>query len=81
MAISISPSTVPTAGTTPARRFLDVKEVGHRLTCSWRTLLRLMDRGTLPQEVKIGALRCWDADELEQWIAGGCMSVRALRGP
>jgi excisionase family DNA binding protein len=59
-----------------ARRFLDVKEVGARLGCSWRHVLRLADRGAMPPGIKLGALRRWDADQLEAWIADGCKPVR-----
>jgi excisionase family DNA binding protein len=65
------------AAPTSTRRLLDAKTVGTRLGCSWRTVLRLADRGAMPPGVKLGALRRWDADQLEQWIAGGCKPWRA----
>ena len=43
---------------------VDAKQVGVRLGCSWRTVLRLADRGAMPRGLKLGALRRWDADQL-----------------
>jgi hypothetical protein len=34
----------------------------------------------MPWGVKIGALRRWDMDEIERWIAGGCRPVRTGGG-
>jgi hypothetical protein len=36
----------------------------------------MADRGLMPWGVKLGALRRWDADELEQWVNGGCKPWR-----
>jgi predicted DNA-binding transcriptional regulator AlpA len=75
----VSTLTAPTEGTTatpPPRRFLDAKQVGIRLGCSWRHVLRMADRGLMPWGVKLGALRRWDADQLEAWIAAGCKPCR-----
>jgi excisionase family DNA binding protein len=59
---------------------LDAKQVGALLGCSWRHVLRMADRGLMPWGVKLGALRRWDADELEQWIANGCTPCRPTKG-
>jgi len=64
----------------PSRRLIDTKEVGRRLGCSWRTVLRLADAGKIPFGVKLGALRRWDAVELDAFIAGGCKSPKSARG-
>jgi hypothetical protein len=40
----------------------------------------MADLGLMPWGFKIGALRRWDAEEIEAWIAGGCKSVRLKRG-
>lgn len=56
----------------PARRLIDAKQAGSMLGCSWRTVLRHADRGLIPLGYKLGALRRWDAAELEKFIAGGC---------
>jgi predicted DNA-binding transcriptional regulator AlpA len=76
----VTSSTMPPAMAeaigTSTRRLLDAKQVGARLGCSWRTVLRLADRGAMPPGLKLGALRRWDADQLEAWIDGGCKPVR-----
>jgi len=59
-----------------ARRLIDAREAGRVLGCSWRTLLRLADSGKVPWGCKIGALRRWDAAELDSFIAGGCKPPR-----
>jgi excisionase family DNA binding protein len=71
----VSP-TVAEAAATSKRRLLDAKQVGALLGCSWRTVLRLADRGAMPPGLKLGALRRWDSDQLEEWIAAGCKSCR-----
>jgi excisionase family DNA binding protein len=76
MTTSIVPPAVVDAIATSTRRLLDAKQVGARLGCSWRTVLRLADRGAMPPGVKLGALRRWDSDQLDEWIGGGCRPVR-----
>jgi predicted DNA-binding transcriptional regulator AlpA len=73
---SIVPLTVAPAAAASTRRLLDAKAVGERLGCSWRTVFRLADRGAMPPGLKLGALRRWDAEQLENWIAGGCKPMR-----
>ena len=75
MTSSIVPPEVAAAAN-PPRRLIDAKAVGARLGCSWRHVLRLADRGAMPPGLKLGALRRWDADELEAWIDNGCKPVR-----
>jgi len=57
---------------TATRRLIDAREVARRLGCSWRTVYRHADMGRIPAGVKLGALRRWDAAELEGFIASGC---------
>jgi predicted DNA-binding transcriptional regulator AlpA len=76
MASSTLPPETAAPGAAPPRRFLDAKQVGARLCCSWRHVLRMADRGLMPWGVKLGALRRWDADELELWIKNGCKPCR-----
>ena len=64
----------------PGRRLIDAKEAGRVLGCSWRTVLRLADAGKIPFGVKLGALRRWDAAELDAFIAGGCKPPKSARG-
>jgi predicted DNA-binding transcriptional regulator AlpA len=56
----------------PIRRVWDCRQVGARLGCSWRHVLRLADQGAMPWGFKLGALRRWDAEEIERWISQGC---------
>jgi predicted DNA-binding transcriptional regulator AlpA len=70
------PGQSPTATT---RQFLDAKQVGARLGCSWRHVLRMADRGLMPWGVKLGALRRWDSVQIELWIQDGCPTVRRAK--
>jgi predicted DNA-binding transcriptional regulator AlpA len=76
--ISIVSPDATEATTTSTRRMLDAKAVGARLGCSWRTVLRLADRGAMPPGVKLGALRRWDAEQIEKWICADCKPVRQI---
>jgi predicted DNA-binding transcriptional regulator AlpA len=58
------------------RRLIDSKELAQKLGCSWRHVLRLADRGAIQWGVKLGAIRRWDAGQIDQFIAGGCQPVR-----
>jgi excisionase family DNA binding protein len=60
----------------PSHRLVDAKEVARTLGCSWRTVLRLADAGIIPWGVKLGALRRWNLDDIEQFITSGCKPVR-----
>ncbi|HYT87444.1 MAG TPA: hypothetical protein VEL76_01890 [Gemmataceae bacterium] len=71
----VPPESVATV-TTPSHRLGDAKQVGARLGCSWRHVLRMADRGLMPWGLKLGSLRRWNMDELERWIAAGCKPVR-----
>jgi excisionase family DNA binding protein len=59
------------------RRLIDAREAGRLLGCSWRTVLRLADAGRIPTGFKLGALRRWDAAELDAFIASGCKPPKA----
>ena len=58
------------------RRLGDVKDVAAITKQSPRSVMRNADRGAMPLGFKIGALRRWDLDEIEAWIASGCKPVR-----
>ena len=60
--------------TAPA--LLDVKGVAVLANCSTRHVYRLSDSGKMPAPVRLGALVRWRRSEIEEWIAGGCKSVR-----
>lgn len=60
----------------PGRRLIDARAAGRVLGCSWRTVYRLADAGKIPAGLKLGALRRWDASDLDAFIAGGCKPPR-----
>ncbi len=53
-------------------RLIDVKTVADWLACSPRQVRRLADAGKMPQPIRIGHLVRWSADEISEWIDGGC---------
>jgi predicted DNA-binding transcriptional regulator AlpA len=55
------------------RRLVDAKAVGQMLGCSPRTVLRLADARRIPWGVKLGGLRRWDVQEVQNFIASGCV--------
>lgn len=64
----------------PPRRLIDAREVARLLGCSWRTVYRHADAGRIPPGLKLGALRRWDAVELETFIANGCKPLKGRGG-
>lgn len=58
---------------------VNARRVGEMLGCSWRTVLRLADRGAMPWGLKVGTLRRWDEESVRAWIGGGCKPVRPVR--
>jgi predicted DNA-binding transcriptional regulator AlpA len=73
-ALSTAPPTDPLSP-----RQLDAHQVGARLGCSSRHVIRMADRGAMPAGLKIGALRRWDAIQLDAWIGAGCQPIRQTR--
>lgn len=61
---------------TKRQRLGDVKDVAIITKQSPRSAMRNADRGVMPFGFKIGALRRWDLDEIDRWIAGGCKPIR-----
>lgn len=59
---------------------LDVQDVAALLNVSPRTVYRLSDSGGMPRPYKLGALVRWSRSAIEDWIAGGCKSVRPPKG-
>ncbi len=56
---------------------LDVKGVAALLGgCSTRHVYRLSDGGKMPPPVRLGGLVRWRRDEIQDWIANGCPTVR-----
>ena len=68
------------AGTPPGRRLVDGPTAARKAGCSYRHWLRMADAGKAPFGIKLGALRRWDLDKLDRWIADGCPSVRRAGG-
>lgn len=60
----------------PKKRLGSVRDVEAITSMDSRTVLRYADSGRMPWGMKIGALRRWDLNEIEAWIAGGCKPVR-----
>ena len=58
------------------RRLGDAKAVADCSGMSVRSVYRFADAGLMPWGVKVGALRRWDMDEIERWIADGCKPLR-----
>jgi prophage regulatory protein len=64
----------------PVDRLLKFSEVRSTLGLSKSTIYRLLQRGELPQPIKIGALTFFSERELQAWLAqklatrrlGGC---------
>jgi excisionase family DNA binding protein len=63
-----------------SRRLIDAKEAARLLGCSWRTVYRHADAGTIPRGFKLGSLRRWDSAELAEFISGGCKPPKTARG-
>jgi excisionase family DNA binding protein len=63
-----------------SRRLIDAKEAARLLGCSWRTVYRHADAGTIPKGYKLGSLRRWDSAELDAFNSGGCKSPKTARG-
>ena len=75
MSADLSQNSSALAGT----RLLDVQQLAKLLNCSSRHCYRMADAGRLPAPLKLGSLVRWNLAEIEDWIAGGCMSVRMKR--
>jgi excisionase family DNA binding protein len=58
---------------------LGVRPVAALLDCSVRHVYRMCDAGKMPPPVRLGALVRWNRTVIDQWIAAGCPSVRAVR--
>ena len=70
-------SQVPARNASPqGSSLLDVQQVAVMLACSPRSVFRLADAGRIPFGVKLGAMRRWDARQLEDFISNGCKPVR-----
>lgn len=66
------------SGPVPPQRLGTKEDVAKMCSMAPRTVLRNADRGAMPWGLKIGALRRWDLDVIEAWIASGCKPVRTV---
>lgn len=68
MAAEVDPE--PATPALPA--LVNRQAVGEALGCSERHVQRLVDRGDMPQPVRIGALVRWQKQTIADWIQAGC---------
>jgi excisionase family DNA binding protein len=47
---------------------VDAKEIAGFLGCSPKHVRRLSDQGKLPKPVRVGRLRRWPRQAIEQWL-------------
>ena len=71
-------SSPPASDAPSVRHMVDAQGVARLLGCSARTVLRLADAGRIPWGVKLGGLRRWDSQEIQEFIAAGCKPVRSV---
>lgn len=57
---------------------LDVHGVAEMLQCSTRHVVRLADRGAMPQPLKLGRIIRWRRADVLKWIDAGCPSCRSM---
>jgi predicted DNA-binding transcriptional regulator AlpA len=62
------------------KRLGDVRAVAAKYACDERSIFRWADQGLIPWGLKLGALRRWDLDQIDEHIADGCPSCRQQRG-
>lgn len=55
-----------------ANELVSLPQILARVRCSRRHFLRLVDRGSAPSPVRLGALLRWPQQVIEDWIAKGC---------
>ena len=57
-------------------QLIGVNEVAEMLGCSARSVYRLADAGRIPPPVKLNSLVRWSRTAVDDWIRGGCPSIR-----
>lgn len=70
----------PAVNVPTSRRLIDGRTAAAKAGCSYRTWLRLCDAGKAPAGLKLSALRRWDEQAIDLWIAHGCPPVRVVKG-
>jgi len=61
------------------RPLIDVKEFAAKLGCCPKHIRRMADSGRCPPSIQLGALRRWNRQVVDDWIAAGCPIVRHVR--
>ena len=51
---------------------ITIDDVAALLTCSPRTVHRLIDRGRIPRPIRFGRMLRWLEKPFLEWIADGC---------
>lgn len=59
---------------------LSCDDLARLLNCSSRHVLRMTDQGILPPSIKLGWLRRWPRQRIDEWIAAGCQPCRRRVG-
>lgn len=70
---------MPSESNETSPNLISTRHVAVRLNCSTRHVRRLVDRGAMPQPLRLGALIRFDADAIEQWIREGCPDCRGTK--
>lgn len=61
--------TITTLATLPAGTLLDERALATALEVSPRTIRRMVDRGELPEGVRLGARKVWFSDKVQRYLA------------
>jgi len=56
-------------------RLLSATDVALQLQCSTRHIYRLADGGKIPAPIRVGTLVRWVAQDIDDWLVGGCPSL------
>jgi predicted DNA-binding transcriptional regulator AlpA len=58
---------------------IDVKEFAAKLGCCPNHIRRMSDSGRCPPSIRLGGLRRWNRQVVDDWITAGCPVVRQVR--
>lgn len=61
------------------KRLLTVPDVAAMCSLSTKTIGRLTDRRAMPAPIRLGRSVRYSADEIESWIAAGCMDLSEVQ--
>ena len=51
---------------------VNLTEVAEHFDVSRRTILRMIERGEIPQPCRVGRQLRWSVDAINQWVADNC---------